>query len=343
MNTLPSVSIIIPVKNPGEIIKRVLSAIYAQAYDGYAEIIIIDSGSTDGTLEFLNESSKIHRNLKVFSIPSSEFGHGKTRNLAIEKSTGELIAVITHDATPVNNDWLTNLVRPFLENEKVAGVFGRHQAYEDADIFTRRELNQHFDGFNRTPPIAYFKIEDFNSYNADKNLQMFYCYFSDNNAMLRKSVWNKIPYEDVNFAEDQKWAKAILENGYIKAYADEAIVYHSHHYTMIEVFRRSFEEAVSFQIHFEHQILSNLKSLVKIILFKIRFDYSTLIRSKETSLFKKIQLLFYRPVYNSLRFLGYFLGSKKTVNTFLYSTISMDHRLLKDGKGRKVKEKKHVS
>jgi rhamnosyltransferase len=337
MKTLPSVSVIIPVKNPGKIFERVLSAVCSQAYDGYAEVIIIDSGSTDGTLEFLTESSKVHKNLKLFTIPSSEFGHGKTRNFAIKKSTGELIAVITHDATPLNEKWLSNLVRPFLENEQVAGVFGRHQAYEDADIFIKRELKQHFDGFNRTPPITHYKIEDFDAYKADKNLQMFYCFFSDNNAMLRKSVWEKIPYDDVNFAEDQKWAKAILENGYTKAYADDAIVFHSHTYTMLEAFRRSFEEAVSFQIHFEHQILSSLKSLIGICLHKIRIDYSTLIRSKEISFLEKIHLLFYRPIYDSLRFLGYFLGSKKRLSAFLYSTISIDHRLLKDGKGRKVK------
>ena len=337
MKTLPSVSVIIPVKNPGKIFERVLSAVCSQAYDGYAEVIIIDSGSTDGTLEFLTESSKVHKNLKLFTIPSSEFGHGKTRNFAIKKSTGELIAVITHDATPLNEKWLSNLVRPFLENEQVAGVFGRHQAYEDADIFIKRELKQHFDGFNRTPPITHYKIEDFDAYKADKNLQMFYCFFSDNNAMLRKSVWEKIPYDDVNFAEDQKWAKAILENGYIKAYADDAIVFHSHNYTMIEVFRRSFEEAVSFQIHFQHQIIRSLLDLIKIILFKIRIDFSVLLRAKELSLSKKFFLLFYRPLYNLLRFLGYFLGSKKRISAVLYSKISMDYKLQKEGKGRRAK------
>lgn len=337
MKTLPSVSVIIPVKNPGKIFERVLSAVCSQAYDGYAEVIIIDSGSTDGTLEFLTESSKVHKNLKLFTIPSSEFGHGKTRNFAIKKSTGELIAVITHDATPLNEKWLSNLVRPFLENEQVAGVFGRHKANEDADIFTKRELNQHFDGFNRTPPITHYKIEDFDAYKADKNLQMFYCFFSDNNAMLRKSAWEKIPYDDVNFAEDQKWAKAILENGYIKAYADDAIVFHSHNYTMIEVFRRSFEEAVSFQIHFQHQIIRSLLDLIKIILFKIRIDFSVLLRAKELSLSKKFFLLFYRPLYNLLRFLGYFLGSKKRISAVLYSKISMDYKLQKEGKGRRAK------
>jgi rhamnosyltransferase len=166
---------------------------------------------------------------------------------------------------------------------------------------------------------------------------MFYCFFSDNNAMLRKSAWEKIPYDDVNFAEDQKWAKAILENGYIKAYADDAIVFHSHNYTMIEVFRRSFEEAVSFQIHFQHQIIRSLLDLIKIILFKIRIDFSVLLRAKELSLSKKFFLLFYRPLYNLLRFFGYFLGSKKRISAVLYSKISMDYKLQKEGKGRRAK------
>jgi rhamnosyltransferase len=337
MNKFPAVSIIIPVKNPGEIIKKVLSAVYSQSYEGFTEILVIDSGSTDGTLEYLNEFSKTHSNIQIITIPSSEFGHGKTRNLAISKSKGELIAVITHDATPVNSNWLKNMVQPFIENEKVAGVFGRHYAYEDADIFTNRELNQHFDGFNRTPPITYYQIEDFAAYHASKPMQMFLCFFSDNNAMLRRTVWEKIPYEDVNFAEDQKWAKAILESGYTKAYSHQAIVYHSHTYTIIEVFRRSFEEAVSFNIHFQHQIIGSLKNLIKIILIKIRTDYSILYRSKETSAFKKISMLIYRPFYSLFRFTGYYLGSKKRISKFLYDSISIDQKLLKDGKGRKVK------
>lgn len=334
MKELPKVSIIIPVKNPGKILERVLSSIYDQSYPSSFEIIIIDSGSVDGTLEFLNESKKNNPILKVYSIPSSEFGHGKTRNLAIQKSSGELVAVLTHDATPVNQYWLSNLVQPFLENDSVAGVFGRHYAYEDADIFTKRELNQHFDGFNRTPPITYYKIEDFDSYYKNKNLQMFYCFFSDNNAMLRKSVWEKIPYEDVNFAEDQKWAKAILENGYTKAYADQAIVYHSHNYTITEVFRRSFEEAVSFQLHFQHRVIESILTLVKIILIRTRIEYSVTIRSRDLSFFKKIYLLFNRPIYNLFRFGGYYLGSNRKISNLLYNRVSLDHKLFTEGKGR---------
>jgi hypothetical protein len=61
--------------------------------------------------------------------------------------------------------------------------------------------------------------------------QQWLHYYSDNNSMMRRSVWEKIPYPEVHWSEDQLWAWEIIKQGYQKAYAHDAWVVHSHNMT----------------------------------------------------------------------------------------------------------------
>jgi rhamnosyltransferase len=231
------VSVVLLSKNPGQIFKEVLDAVFAQEAPWLFEVIVIDSGSTDGTIELLKNYPK----LRVIQIPSHEFGHGKTRNLGVSIAKGAFIAMLTHDAKPSSKEWLVNLVAPLRLDSQVAGVFGRHIAYDSASTYTKRDLQLHFDGFLQWPAVM--GIEDQQRYEHDQGYRQLLHFFSDNNACLRKAVWESIPYPDVDFAEDQLWAKTVIESGFKRAYADEAVVFHSHDYSVRDTFRRSFDES----------------------------------------------------------------------------------------------------
>ena len=71
----PLISIIIPVKNGSDTIVSCLDAIFKQTLISKTEVIIIDSGSTDGTLDILKEYD-VH----IENIDSKDFNHGDTRN-----------------------------------------------------------------------------------------------------------------------------------------------------------------------------------------------------------------------------------------------------------------------
>ena len=203
------VTIVIPTKNAGELFDRVLSSVFGQKTQYSFEVICVDSGSSDNTLDIISKYP-----VKLFQIPASEFGHGKTRNFGASKGTGEFIIFITQDALPASETWLQNFVDAMKIDPEIAGGFGIHYPYPDCNIIDKRDLKNHFEGFGKENTI--FQLTDSDRYSHDEGYRQYLAFFSDNNSCLRRDVWEKYPYEDIEFAEDQKWARKIIELGYKK-------------------------------------------------------------------------------------------------------------------------------
>jgi rhamnosyltransferase len=315
-------SIIIPTKNPGNIFENVLNQVLSQKTSFFFEVLIIDSGSTDGTLGFVRKISDPR--VKLHCIPSDSFGHGKTRNLGVALTSGEYAVLLTHDATPVDQCWLAELVDFADRDPQIAGVFGRHIAYSSAGPFARRELELHFSGFDPITPVS---MEDCKRYEVDLGYRQLLHFFSDNNALIRRSVWQKIPYPDVNFAEDQLWAKAIIEAGYKKAYSDKAAVYHSHDYSLTERFQRSFDESYAFKRLFNYYLCISVLNLIRSWLALTVRDFAY---AKQTGLWStNTRAVLLSPFDNLMRVSGHYFGTKgdKLPNR-VRELLSWDHRLL---------------
>ena len=295
------VSIVIPVKNGGELLDKVLAKVFEQKTQYQYEVICVDSGSTDNSLEIIKKYP-----CKLYEVLPQDFGHGKTRNYGAGKGTGEFIIFLTQDALPVNEEWLENFINAMKVDEDAAGGFGRHLPYPGCNVLDDRDINLHFKGFGEKTTVHW--LEDKARYDAEEEYRHFLAFFSDNNSCLRRSVWEKYPYADVNFSEDQIWMKQMIELGYKRVYCPDAVVYHSHNYPLRTYFKRYYDEYKGvYQIH-QYRMFRSVPRMVYGILRITKADMHY-IWGKANKIEHKIYWTYYAVVRNSFRCIaGYIAG-----------------------------------
>jgi rhamnosyltransferase len=223
-------SIVIPVKNGGADLARCLGAIDRQEIDEEVEVIVVDSGSSDDSVAIARSHGAA-----VLEIPSESFTHGGSRNLGAGRAAGDLLVFISQDAYPIATDWLALLSEPLRTDETVAGAYGRQLPHEDA-----------------TPPETYF-LDFLYGPTARRQravgshqLSMDATLFSNVNACIRRSLWEKFPFsDDIIMSEDQEWSRNVLLDGHDLVYVPGAAVRHSHNYTVMAALRRFFDSGVS--------------------------------------------------------------------------------------------------
>lgn len=220
----PFVSVLIPVKSPGESIRATLEAVYAQEAPFAFEVAIVDSGSSEAELEVMRSFP-----VRLSRIAPSEFRHGRTRNLLARDAKGEVVVFLTQDAEPADFSWLATLVAP-LDDPRVAGVYSRQVPRADANPMMRFFLEETYG-----PRAGRRRIQ-----NSEFRTQIRDIFFSNVGSAIRREVWERIPFrEDVVMSEDQYWAAAALGIGCELVYEPAARVLHSHNYSLATAFRRN--------------------------------------------------------------------------------------------------------
>lgn len=247
-------SVVIPTYNGGKLFHEVLARAANQNIDCEYDVLVIDSSSNDGTREF---SAKFGGRVRCEVIPQKEFQHGRTRNRAIELTDGDVVAVITQDAMPADENWLRELIAPFDANPRVAGAIGRHRAYAEHNRLVARDLDTMFDRFRDLGPLYGLDLGlpgFIRPGSVDWRIMMHF--YSDNNSAMRRSVWQSLPYPEIDWGEDQVWCWEMLKLGYFKAYADKAVVWHSHDLTYDEQVKVSMSEGEMFARYFGYHLAS---------------------------------------------------------------------------------------
>ncbi len=224
------ISIVIPVKNGGADLSRCLEAISRQTLNEEVETVVIDSGSTDGSIEVARRHGAVLR-----EIPAADFTHGASRNLGAAIARGEVLVFISQDAYPVSADWLARLTAPLRADRRVAGVYGRQLPHEDA-----RPPERYFLDFLYGPEPREQRAGSAAELTMDTTL------FSNVNAAIRRELWERFPFpEDLVMSEDQDWSRRVLLEGFTIVYEPAAAVRHSHNYTLLGALRRFFDSGAS--------------------------------------------------------------------------------------------------
>jgi O-antigen biosynthesis protein len=215
-----SVSVVIPVKDGERYLQQLLDAVRQEQPE---EILVVDSGSHDRSLEIARASGA-----RVIEIEPNEFAHGRTRNLAVEQSSGELICFLTQDATPCPG-WLDAYRQAFALAQDVGAAYGPHLPRAETSPMIARELSEFFAGFSPDgAPVVQRGGES--------------SFLSNVNACYARTCWEQIHFRDVAYSEDQAFGADMLEAGWAKVYHPSAAVLHAHDYSPLEFMRRYFDE-----------------------------------------------------------------------------------------------------
>ena len=224
-------SILIPTKNGAQELDACLAAIYTQTGVGLFEVIVIDSGSTDATLEIARRYP-----VRIEQIPPESFHHARTRNAVASLASGEFLVFLSQDAIPASDTWLVALLKNF-EDSQVGAVYGRQLPKPDSG-WERRSAFRALYGDARVVKMPMDGI----------GLGYKYYHFSNANSAIRKRVWEVTRFpEDLKVFEDVGIAKRILDAGWRIVYEPDAVALHSHEFPFPTLFRRYFDIGVVYQ------------------------------------------------------------------------------------------------
>lgn len=220
-----SVSVIVPVKDGARYLAELLDAVVAQADAASSlELLVIDSGSRDDSVAIARDHGA-----RVLGIPAADFGHGRTRNLGVDSTTGEIVCFLTQDATP-EPGWLAGLLEGFDLGQDVGAVYGPHRARPGTSPMIAREL------------AAFFATHEGAGGGPAIQREGGTAFLSNVNAAYRRDCLESIRFPEIAYSEDQAFAAAMLAAGWAKAYVPAASVLHAHDYPPVQFMRRYFDE-----------------------------------------------------------------------------------------------------
>ena len=235
----PLVSIVLRSFNEGWALKETLPALKAQGYKN-RELIVIDSGSTDGSIELIEQADPAH----FIRIQPHEYVPGRVLNTGIELAKSNAVIFLNADATPQGTHWLRPLVDA-LRDARTAAVFGRQIPRPDCRAVFACDYDRCF-GPQRE------------SVNWDH-------FFSMANSGIRKDVWEKRKFsETLKYSEDDEYTRWWKAQGYRIVYCPESVVMHSHNYTPAQAYKRGFGEgqALAYVWQGKESDLNPLRTLV---------------------------------------------------------------------------------
>lgn len=223
----PRCSIVIRAYNEGQHLGRLLSGITQQTLDD-CEIILVDSGSTDNTVDIAQSYDA-----RIVHIQPEEFTFGRSLNLGIEHAQGELIVLASAHIYPVYPDWLEHLLAPFIDPQ-VALTYGKQRGAPDTHFSEHQVFARWFPDHSQAWQAHPF------------------C--NNANAAVRRALWQQQPYDEtLPGLEDLAWATEILKKGFAISYVAEAEIIHVHNELPRQVFNRYRREAIAFKRIFPHE------------------------------------------------------------------------------------------
>jgi rhamnosyltransferase len=212
------VSIVLRSFNEAWALRDTLPALAAQRHRSW-ELIVFDSGSTDGSVELIHAAKPRH----FVQLAPHEYRPGRVLNQGMRLALHDRVVFLNADATPQGPDWLAPLVEG-LSDPGVAAVFGRQVPRPDCRLAFARDYERCFGPGRQSARWGHF--------------------FSMVSSGLRRDAWERGGFDEtMQYSEDDEYSRRCRSMGYGISFIPESVVMHSHNYSPGQAFKRSFGEA----------------------------------------------------------------------------------------------------
>lgn len=271
------VSIVVRSHNDEQFLERLIHGLNEQTLSNF-EIIVCDDHSIDNSVEILSKYPFV----RLLPPPAGRYIPGKTLNHCIKACRGEFIVFNNSDVIPLDENYLTELIKPF-SNPLVMATFGNQHSRSDASLLLRKDMERAFgDG----------KIS--------KNWHHF---FSLASSAFRSSIFEHILFNaEIQYSEDVEWAKRCREQNGLIHYVPTANCEHSHNYTNKELWKRFYNEGIADYQIFDTKI-SLLICLRQMVMETLR-DWIYLLKMRSLKSF------FQAPIRRFIQKYSYYRGVK---------------------------------
>ena len=186
-----SVGVVIRTLNEQQLIQQCLETLMKQDGGFDLDIVVVDSGSTDATVELATRHGA-----RIVEMQAATFDYSASLNLGIERAHGEFLISLSAHAIPLDEYWLERMIAPFSD-ARVAGVTGRQVPWPGAPWKEVERLETLFGDTSLTHPPA-----------STEQLV-----FSNAASAIRRSVWHEEPFT-LPAVEDLDWARRVLDAGW---------------------------------------------------------------------------------------------------------------------------------
>jgi rhamnosyltransferase len=270
-----SMTIIMRSKDSDWVIAKALGALFSQTFRDF-ELLIVDSGSTDRTLEIAQRYP-----CRLLQIPAMDYLPGSVLNQAIASSSGDLLVFQNSDVVPLSPHTLARLIAAF-DDPEVDAAFGRQIPRPEACGWVRRDYAASFPADGPAPAWMPYALPL---------------------AAMRRSAWEQHAfYTEAWGSEDTEWGTWAQQSGRVIRYVPDAVVMHSHNYTLREMFGRRFIEGEADA--FIHQGEDSVPRLIRRVLASTLRDVAYHVKARD------LLGLSASPVRRAVYHYGYFKGHK---------------------------------
>lgn len=310
----PDISIIYRALNEDKFFEKSIIACKNQLLDDLTyEILLVDSGSTDRTLEIADKY-----NCRIIHIPRHKFSFGRSLNWGCEAALGKHLVFISAHCIPAHDKWLINLLTPILEN-KVHYAYGSQIGSDESKFSEKQLFAKYFPSTNQIPQDGFF--------------------VNNANSAITHHDWMKYRFDEhVTGLEDMVLGKRLIEEGRKIGYVADAPVIHIHEETMDQTKRRYYREALTLRTVMP-DVHMNFKDFLRYLWIGILNDFKEAKKQKVLNS-KALEIFLFR----TMQFWGAYKGhnenrklSREQKEAYYYPKIIKDTNLKKNLKLTKTK------